>query len=93
MNLLDRKEIDKLDARLLEALKKEYGDHEELWIRLDEANINYWDEISTTLTFVFGNDAEDPEVRWEKKAVIYLIDFDEDFIAGQFVQYLIDHDM
>ena len=93
MNLLDQKEVDKLNARLLEVLKKEYSDHEKLWIRLDEASINYWDGISTTLTFAFGNDAEDPEVRWEKKADIYLIDSDEDFIAGQFVQYLIDNDM
>lgn len=93
MNLLDRNEIEKLEARLLVALKKEYGNHEELWIQLDTAEVNYWDEISTTLTLRFGNENLDPEVHWEKTAEIYLIDYSVDFIAGQFVQYLIDHDM
>ena len=93
MSLLDRNEIEKLEARLLVALKKEYGDHEELWVAVDTATINYWDEISTTLALSFGNENLDPEVHWEKTAELYLIDFDLDFIAGQFVQYLIDHDM
>ena len=93
MDLLDVEFIKRIEDRLLEVLKVEYEGFNDLWLRVDEAKISYWDKPQISLIVCFGNDVQDQNLNWDKKVEFYLISDDLEFIAGQFVQYLIDHDM
>lgn len=93
MDLTNVDIIEKIEQRLLLEMKRSYGDHLNLWIRIDRAVVDYLDESYVTLEISFGNDSKDKEVNWSKKVELpFLVDSPE-YIAGQFAQALIEKEL
>lgn len=93
MDLLNLDTIEKIEQRLLLEMKRSYGDHPNLWIRIDRAVVEYLDDSYVTLQLSFGNNSKDKEVQWNKTLELPFFIDNPDYVAGQFAQALIDNDM
>lgn len=93
MDLLNLDIIEKIEQRLLLEMKRSYGDHPNLWIRIDRAVVDYLDEPYVTLEISFGNTGSDKDTKWNKQVELpFLVDSPE-YIAGQFAQALIEKEL
>lgn len=93
MDLLNLDIIEKIEQRLLLEMKRSYGDHLNLWIRIDRAVVDYLDEPYVTLEISFGNTGSDKDTKWNKQVELpFLVDSPE-YIAGQFAQALIEKEL
>lgn len=95
MNLLNYKDINNIELRLEEVMKKEFPNLN-TYVCIDSAEILYleWEEgelPTTTLKIRYGI-SNKKEVRWQRETELYLIDDSPDFIAGQFAQVLFNED-
>ena len=93
MDLTNVDIIEKIEQRLLLEMKRSYGECPDLWIRVDRATVDYFDEPYVTLEISFGNDSKDKEVNWSKKVELPFLVDNPDFIAGQFAQALIEKEL
>lgn len=93
MELTNADTIDRIEQRLLLEMKRSYGDHPNLWIRIDRAVVDYLDEPYVTLEISFGSEGSDRDTKWNKKVELpFLVDSPE-YIAGQFAQALIEKEL
>ena len=90
MDFTNIKNIQNIENKLLDILKSEYPQSiDTLWVTVDNVLINYIEEESTTsIRINYGLDLE------KSQDVELFITCDNlDFIAGQFFQYLMDHNL
>ena len=93
MDLLNLDIIEKIEQRLLLEMKRSYGEGSDLWIRIDRAVVDYFDDPYITLEISFGNNSVDKEVNWSKKVELPFLVDNPDFVAGQFAQALIEKEL
>lgn len=93
MDLLNLDTIEKIEQRLLLEMKRSYGDHPNLWIRVDRAVVDYLDEPYVTLEINFGNNSKDKETQWNKTLELPFLVDNPDYVAGQFAQALIEKEL
>ena len=90
MNFTNIKNIQNIENKLLDILKSEYPQSiDTLWVAVDTVSITYVEEESTvSMRIRYGLDLE------KSQNVELTITSDNlDFIAGQFFQYLMDHNL
>ena len=93
MDLLNLDIIEKIEQRLLLEMKRSYGEWSDLWIRIDRATVDYFDDPYITLEISFGNNGKDQEAKWSKKVELPFLVDNPDFVAGQFAQALIEKEL
>lgn len=93
MDLLNLDIIEKIEQRLLLEMKRSYGECPDLWIRIDRATVDYFDDPYITLEISFGNTGSDKETKWNKQVELPFLVDNPDFVAGQFTQALIEKEL
>lgn len=93
MELTNVDTIERIEQRLLLEMKRSYGDHPNLWIRIDRAVVDYLDEPYVTLEISFGNNCKDKEEKWNKIVELPFLVDNPEYIAGQFAQALIEKEL
>lgn len=89
MDFTNIKNIQNIENKILELLKSEYPQSiDTLWVAVDTVSITYVEEATVSMTIKYGLDLE------KSQDVELFITCDNlDFIAGQFFQYLMDHNL
>lgn len=93
MELTNVDTIEKIEQRLLLEMKRSYGDHPNLWIRIDRAVVDYLDEPYVTLEISFGSEGSDRDTKWNKTLELPFLVDNPDYVAGQFAQALIEKEL
>lgn len=90
MDFTNIKNIQNIENKLLELLKSEYPQSiDTLWVTVDNVLIDYIEEELTILIRInYGLDLEKSQ-----KVELFITSDNLDFIAGQFFQYLMDHNL
>lgn len=90
MDFTNIKNIQNIENKLLELLKSEYPQSiDTLWVTVDNVLIDYIEEELTILIRInYGLDLEKSQ-----KVELVITSDNLDFIAGQFFQYLMDHNL
>ena len=90
MDFTNIKNIKNIENKVLEVLKSEYPQSiDTLWVAVDNVLIDYIEEESTVLMRInYGLDSEKTQ-----KVELFITSDNLDFIAGQFFQYLMDHNL
>lgn len=90
MDFTNIKNIQNIENKLLELLKSEYPQSiDTLWVTVDNVLIDYVEEELTILIRInYGLDLEKSQ-----KVEFFITSDNLDFIAGQFFQYLMDHNL
>ena len=89
MDFTNIKNIQNIENKILELLKSEYPQSiDTLWVAVDTVSITYVEEATVSMTIKYGLDLE------KSQDVELFITCDNlDFIAGQFFQYLMEHNL
>jgi len=95
MDFYDTYEISKIEDKLTEVLKKEYG-AADVWVGIDKIELDYvtcelGDKPVVTIKIRYGQHADD-DSSWQKELELYYEEDNLDFIAGQFYQALIERE-
>ena len=90
MDFTNIKNIQNIENKLLELLKSEYPQSiETLWVTVDNVLIDYIEEeLTISIRINYGLDLENSQ-----KVELFITSDNLDFIAGQFFQYLMDHNL
>ena len=90
MDFTKIKNIQNIENKLLALLKLEYPQSTDtLWVAVDTVSITYAEEEATvSMTIRYGLDLEKPQ-----DVELFITCDNLDFIAGQFFQYLMDHNL
>ena len=90
MDFTNIKNIQNIENKLLELLKSEYPQSiDTLWVAVDTVSITYIEEEATvSMTIKYGLDLEKSQ-----DVELFITSDNLDFIAGQFFQYLMDHNL
>lgn len=90
MDFTNIKNIQNIENKLLELLKSEYPQSiDTLWVTVDNVLIDYIEEeLTISIRIKYGLDLEKSQ-----KVELFITSDNLDFIAGQFFQYLMDHNL
>ena len=90
MDFTNIKNIQNIENKLLELLKSEYPQSiDTLWVTVDNVLIDYVEEeLTISIRINYGLDLEKSQ-----KVEFFITSDNLDFIAGQFFQYLMDHNL
>ena len=90
MDFTNIKNIQNIENKLLELLKSEYPQSiDTLWVAVDNVLIDYVEEeLTISIRINYGLDLENSQ-----KVEFFITSDNLDFIAGQFFQYLMDHNL
>ena len=90
MDFTNIKNIQNIENKLLELLKSEYPQSiDTLWVDVDNVLIDYIEEqLTISMRINYGLDVEKTQ-----KVELFITSDNLDFIAGQFFQYLMDHNL
>lgn len=90
MDFTNIKNIQNIENKLLELLKSEYPQSiDTLWVTVDNVLIDYVEEeLTISIRINYGLDLEKSQ-----KVELFITSDNLDFIAGQFFQYLMDHNL
>ena len=89
MDFTNIKNIQNIENKLLELLKSEYPQSiDTLWVAVDTVSITYVEEATVSMTIKYGLDLEKSQ-----DVELFITSDNLDFIAGQFFQYLMDHNL
>ena len=90
MDFTNIKNIQNIENKLLEILKSEYPQSiDTLWVAVDNVLIDYIEEqLTISVRINYGLDVEKTQ-----KVELFITSDNLDFIAGQFFQYLMDHNL
>lgn len=90
MDFTNIKNIQNIENKLLELLKSEYPQSiDTLWVTVDNVLIDYVEEeLTISIRINYGLDLENSQ-----KVELFITSDNLDFIAGQFFQYLMDHNL
>lgn len=90
MDFTNIKNIQNIENKLLELLKSEYPQSiDTLWVTVDNVLIDYIEEeLTISIRINYGLDLENSQ-----KVELFITSDNLDFIAGQFFQYLMDHNL
>ena len=89
MDFTNIKNIQNIENKLLELLKSEYPQSiDTLWVAVDTVSITYVEEATVSMTIKYGLDLEKSQ-----EVELFITSDNLDFIAGQFFQYLMDHNL
>lgn len=90
MDFTNIKNIQNIENKLLELLKSEYPQSiDTLWVTVDNVLIDYIEEeLTISIRINYGLDLEKSQ-----KVELFITSDNLDFIAGQFFQYLMDHNL
>lgn len=84
--------IRKIEKRLLKVAKKEYG--KGIYVVVDGIEIDVMDikEYSIDMKVRWGREESDGKVAFQHETIIWLTDGNPNFIAGQFLEKIIEAD-
>ena len=90
MDFTNIKNIQNIENKILELLKSEYPQSiDTLWVAVDNVLIDYIEEqLTISMRINYGLDVEKTQ-----KVELFITSDNLDFIAGQFFQYLMDHNL
>ena len=90
MDFTNIKNIQNIENKLLELLKSKYPQSiDTLWVTVDNVLIDYIEEeLTISIRINYGLDLEKSQ-----KVEFFITSDNLDFIAGQFFQYLMDHNL
>ena len=90
MDFTNIKNIQNIENKLLELWKSEYPQSiDTLWVAVDNVLIDYVEEeLTISIRINYGLDLENSQ-----KVELFITSDNLDFIAGQFFQYLMDHNL
>ena len=90
MDFTNIKNIQNIENKILELLNSEYPQSiDTLWVAVDNVLIDYIEEqLTISMRINYGLDVEKTQ-----KVELFITSDNLDFIAGQFFQYLMDHNL